>query len=128
LALFDDDFTAVDDMLADAFFSTVEIHRGANSTAGVTAEAVSRDYELTDEEGIITIAHVRDYVIDVADYVIDSSIVAPRIGDRIKETIPATTGDVHVFEVMPLATRPCAEWSTTQKPQWLIHTKLVGTE
>ena len=128
MGLFDDDFNAVDDMLADVFFSTLEIHRGASSTTGVVGEAVSRDYELTDEEGMVTIAHVRDYVIDVASYTIGGSLVTPRKGDRIKETIPASTGTVHVFEVTPLPTRPAAEWSTTQKPQWLIHTKLIGTE
>jgi len=30
--------------------------------------------------------------------------------------------------VTPLATSPAAEWTTVQKPQWLIHTKLIGTE
>ena len=122
---FDDDFDAVDSMMSDIFASTIEVHRGSSSTTGITSQAVSRDYDVQDTEGFISVAHSRDYVVDVADYVIDSAIVAPRKGDRIKETIST---EVHVFEVLPLGTRPCAEWSTTQKPQWVIHTKLVGTE
>ncbi|MHB8953563.1 MAG: hypothetical protein ACYC4U_11385 [Pirellulaceae bacterium] len=125
MATFDDDFAVADAAFAEAFGDTVSIHRGALSTAGVTAEATSRDYEVNDTDGFITTIHSRDYVIDVAEYQISAAVVQPRGGDRIKESIGGTT---HVFEVTPLTGRPCAEWSATQKPQWLIHTKLIGTE
>jgi len=122
---FDTDWDAVDDMLAEVFGSTVSIHRGATSTSSVTATAVSRDYEVENADGIITVANLRDYAVDVAGYTIASSAVVPQAGDRIKESIDGTT---HVFEVMRLPGRPAAEWLGNQKPQWLIHTKLVGTE
>ncbi len=125
MPVFDDDFAAVDAMLAEVFGGTVSIHRGTLETTGVTAEATSRDHDVEDIDGLVTIANVRDYVIDVADYTFSDDIVTPRNGDKIKETIGETT---HVFEVLPLANRPSVEWLGNQKPQWLIHTKLIGTE
>lgn len=122
---FDDDFAAVDAMLAEVFGCTVSIHRNTASTTGVTAEAVIRDYEIDEQEGFAATIQSRDFVIDVSDYRIEATAVQPRSGDRIKETIG---GVVHVFEVMPLGSRPCVEWIGNSKAQWLIHTKLVGTE
>jgi hypothetical protein len=125
MPLFDADFAVLDGLFSEAFGGTVSIHRGASSTTGVMAEAVSRDYEVNDTGGFITTIHSRDYVIDVADYKISAAVVQPRAGDRVKEPIAGTT---HIFEVTPISGKPCAEWSATQKPQWLIHTKLIGTE
>jgi hypothetical protein len=125
MGAFDTDFDAVDAMFAEAFGGTVSIHRGASSTTGVTAEAVSREYDVDDTDGIVTTIHGRDFVIDVASYTIAAAVVQPRSGDIIKETIG---GVVHVFEVTPVTGRPCAEWVGNQKAQWLIHTKMIGTE
>lgn len=125
MGLFDTDFDAADAILAEVFGGTVSIHRGTTSTSAVTAEAVSRNYEVDDEEGFAVTVHARDYLIDVADYLFDSTVTQPRAGDRIKESIGGTT---HVFEVMPLGSRPCVEWIGNSKAQWLIHAKLIGTE
>lgn len=125
MGTFDDDFNTVDDIFAEVFGGTVEIHRGASSTTRVTAEPIVRDYEVIDSDGIVTTVHVRDYVIDVANYQIATLVTDPRDGDRIKETIG---DDVHVFEVVPIADRQCREWVGMSKPQWVIHTKFVGTE
>lgn len=125
MGAFDDDFAVADELFAEAFGDTISIHRGVASTTGITAEAIQRDYEIFDMEGFQTTAHLRDYVIDVGDYVLSGSAVTPQIGDRIKETI---SGVVHVFEVVPLGRKPCYEWAGMKKPQWLVHTKLAGTE
>lgn len=125
MGLFDDDFAACDAMLAEVFGGQVSIHRGVLSTPDVTAEPVAMSYEVIDDEGGATTVQSRDYVIDVADYVFSGAPSQPRSGDRIKDSIAGTT---HVFEVMPIGNKPCAEWSAQTKPQWVIHTKLIGTE
>ena len=125
MGMFDDDFSACDAMFAEVFGGEVAIYRGVASTTGVTAESVAMSYEVTDSDGFITTLQSRDFVIDVAEYTFNSSPTQPRAGDRIKETI---AGTIHVFEVVPVGNRPCAEWSATNKPQWIIHTKLIGTE
>lgn len=125
MGMFDDDFSACDAILAEVFGGQVSIHRGSSSTTGVTAEPVAMPYEVADAEGFMTTVQSRDFVIDVADYQINSTPVQPRAGDRIKESIAGTT---HVFEVTPIGNRPAAEWSSIHKPQWIVHTKLIGTE
>lgn len=125
MGVFDDDFAAADDMLAEVFGGAVSIHRGSISTSDVMAEAVSRDYEVIDSEGFLTTVHSRDFVINVADYQLQSTVQDPLAGDVIKETIDGT---VHKWQVLPIGTRPAREWVANQKPQWLIHTKLIGTE
>lgn len=122
---FDDDWDAVDGMMAEVFGDTVSIHRASESTSGVTAEALSREYEVIDTDGVVTVVNVRDFVINVEDYTFGGTVTDPRSGDRIKQSIAGTT---HVFEVMPIASRPSREWVGNQNPQWMIHTKLVGTE
>ncbi len=125
MAVFDDDFAVVDGLFAEAFGGSIAIHRGDNATTGVTAEVVSREYEVVDSDGFVSVVNIRDYVINVADYQISSTIEDPRAGDRIKETIGGTT---HVFEVAPLGSRPAREWVGNKNPQWVVHTKFIGTE
>ena len=125
MGLFDDDFAAVDGILAEVFGGAVSIHRGSISTPDVTAEAVSRDYESVDADGFATVVNARDYVVNVQDYRLGSIVTDPRAGDHIKEVIGGIT---HVFEVLPVANRPAREWVGNHHAQWLIHTKLIGTE
>lgn len=125
MGLFDDDFAACDAMLAEVFGGKVSIHRGSLSTSDVTAEPVAMFYEVADSEGFLTTIQSRDFVIDVADYLFNATPVQPRAGDRIKESIAGTT---HVYEAAPIGNKPVAEWEGSQKPQWRIHTKFVGTE
>jgi hypothetical protein len=122
---FDTDFEAVDDMFAEAFGGTVSIHRSVYSATGVIAEAVSVDYEVFDNDGLVTVVNARDYVIAVEDYTVNGEIADPLAGDLIKESIDGTT---HVFQVLPVGSRPAREWLGNQRPQWLVHTKLIGTE
>lgn len=124
MGAFDDDFNVVDGLFAAAFGDTVSLHRGTSSTTGVTAEATMQDYEVMDDD-VITVVQSRDYVLDVGGYQFSGAVEQPLAGDQIKEVIDGMT---HVFQVMPVGTRPHREWVGTHKPQWLLHTKYVGTE
>jgi len=90
----------------------------------VTAEVVNDDYESFEAYGSETVAKSRSFIFDIADYKINGVVVTPASGDQIQETI---AGIVHTFEVMPIGSSPCYEWVGTQKPQWKVHTKFVGT-
>jgi len=124
MGVFDTDWNAADDMFAEVFGGTVSIHRGALSTSDVTATVEEMNHEIDDMDGVVVVARLYDFAIDAADYTFASVTQTPREGDRIKKDIGGTT---HVFEVVPLAFRPCVE-PNLEKAQWLIHTKLIGTE
>jgi len=122
---FDDDWNASDDLFAEAFGGAVTIHRGPLSESLSDVEATNQDYDVDDLDGNITVLRLRDYIFDVADYAFAGTTTTPREGDLVKEDIGGTT---HVFEITPAPGRPCAEWVGTQRPQWKVHAKLVGTE
>jgi hypothetical protein len=120
---FDSFWALADETLADVFSSSITYYRGVNSVS-LTAEAALRDHPVVDVDGIVTSVQARDFTVAAADLVISGSIILPRSGDRIYETIGATT---HIWEVVPVGKRTCYEWADTQKATWLIHTKYVGT-
>ncbi len=117
---FEDDFKVASDLLAEVFGTTVTITRSAVTTASVTAESYTHEFQVQSEDGFGTILHVRDFVIDVADYTHAGSAVKPRAGDVITETIAGTE---HEFTVAAPPGMPAAQWTDTDGGKWVVHTK-----
>lgn len=98
--------------------------RGASSatipaTVGKTVFQVARAY------GLFERTESRDYLVAVADLVLDGAPAIPRQGDRIKE---GTEGGVEVYEVMAPGGEPHYRFSDPHRQVFRIHTKHIGTE
>ncbi len=101
---------------------TISYSRGIGSVS-ITATAAMHQYEVVDQDGLPTQFLSRDYLVQAADLVIDATTIAPRIGDRISETIGSV---VNVFEVMPIPGKKECEPEDPDGVLLRIHTKKVG--
>ena len=115
----DADFAAADEMFSEAFGVSVTYVRGVGETE-LTAEVQLQDYDIGGPDVAATVVQSRDYLLSASDL-----SLTPRPGDQIKETIG---GVVKLFEVMPIAARPCWQWTDSQDRKMLVHTKYAGTE
>jgi hypothetical protein len=121
MAVFDTDFTAVDDMFAEVFGDTVDYYRGALS-AEITVEPITLDDEINEVEGFSTGVRRRSYAIRAVDLVIDGVTITPQTGDRIKETIGSS---VLTFELAQRDDRPPYLWSDVRGGSWIVFANLV---
>lgn len=116
------DFTAANDLLAEAFGEQVDlVRKGQADATGVTAQVTSQTYEGEDDQGIGVTFEATDFVLDMDDYDFGSGAVTPRDGDQIKRTINAV---VHTYKVAPVPGRRCCE-PDVDRGEWLIHTKHI---
>lgn len=67
----------------------------------------------------------RDYLIEVAQLVIDDEPIDPVIGDRIEETVCETK---QTYEVVSPNNEGCSRFSDNTRTQIRVHTLLVGSE
>jgi hypothetical protein len=111
------------EMLSDLFGDTVAYHREGDSVS-LTAIQSNRLYRVPDVEGFTVEVQVEDFRLVAADLRLSGVVITPRSGDRIRRTI---SGVVHVYEVLPLANRPCFE-HRVGSALIDVHTKFVGTE
>lgn len=103
---------------------SVTYSRGVQSVS-LTATVELHDYQIINDEGLATSIVSRDYILHAADVVISGSVVAPRVGDRIAETVGGT---VCTFEVLPPGPGfKEYEPLDTDRTLLRVHTKLVGT-
>ena len=100
----------------------VVYHRGISSVA-ITATATMHEYEIVDDEGFGIVMLSRDYIVHVADLIINSLEITPRAGDRITETIH---GVACTFEVMSLGQKHEYEPFDSDGLMLLVHTKKVA--
>ena len=102
---------------------TVTYTRGASSVS-LTAAVSMHEYQVIDTEGFETQVVSRDYFLMAADLIIGGSVVAPRAGDQITESIG---GIDQTFEAMNLGDSGPA-WNEADPDGTLIvvHTKRVG--
>ena len=112
-------FAVADVLFEEAFGITVVLVRRKVESQPVTAQVVMRNYDVL-TEGVPTVVHARDYLIARAAYDFGNGPTDPQAGDRIKEVIH---GQDRCFELLPLGTRPAAEWADANGQNWLIHTK-----
>lgn len=106
-------------MLAGNAGQTVTYVRGDDETELVAVLGRS-PFEQTDEYGVIHEIHARDFLIQVADLVLDGVATLPRAGDRIRATIGGVSG---VHEVMAPGGEPPWRYSDAFNRTLRIHTK-----
>lgn len=115
-------FDVASPRLEDMLGGVVTISRGELSTADVNAAWLDEGAEIQTitQMGVKTSFIDREWVIDQADYVIDSVAVDPAAGDRI------TDSDSTVWEVMSQPNMPAVEpYGGNQ--QWLLRTKRIAS-
>lgn len=76
-------------------------------------------FEQPDEYGALHRIEARDYIINVADLILEDEQVLPRSGDRITD---ATV----VYEVMAFGDEPPWRYCDAHQKSIRIHTKKVG--
>jgi len=81
--------------------------------------------EMDDGHGATIVVERRDFIIPVADLVLDGERVKPQAGDQIRETVDDV---VHVHEVMGAGKEPLALYADAYKLTWRVHTAQVDTE
>lgn len=99
--------------------------RGNQSvTLTATIGRTRRDQQTHD--GVITKREVRDYLIDVADLVIDGQQVIPHIDDEIREE---SAGTIFVYRLSsPGGDEAEFRYSDRHRVTWRIHTQLIGEQ
>ena len=103
---------------------TVEYLRGGSSVE-VAATVGQTTFEQADEFGGIQRLESRDFLIRTAELILDTELVLPQAGDRVRETV----GDqVFVYEVMAPGSEPPFRYSDPYRKALRIHTKHVATE
>lgn len=115
--LFQDAASWLSDQLADADGRSVVYKQGAGNLS-VTAVPRDATYEVVNGEGVNTEIQSRDWII-LASLL---SSITPRPGDRIEETVGAST---LIFEVMPLENMPCVEWHDSSGIMLVLHSKRI---
>jgi len=95
--------------------------RGTDESEPILGVPVQHEYEVIDEEtGLPTRVISYDWRFVAAELVLADEPVTPRKGDRWKANIG---GDEEIYEVMPIAKRPCFERADASGVLLLIHTK-----
>lgn len=75
--------------------------------------------------GMVSSFESRDYLIDVADLLIDDVLSEPRPGDRI---IEGPLDDGVVFQVATIPGGTCWQYADAYRNKFRIHTKYVGRQ
>lgn len=87
-------------------------------TCTPTAVVGKTTSDSTDDDGTTVTVKERDYLIAVADLVLNSVPIRPEPGHKI-------TDQGAVYEVLPLAGRECYSYSDPDRTTYRIHTKQV---
>lgn len=102
---------------------TVAIRRAEYTTEEVTAIVGSSRFEDASAEGLKVRVRIRDYLVDVADYVINGVAVEPQPGDEILQELD---GQTRVFEISsPGSSEPPWRYSDSLQTRYRIHTREV---
>jgi hypothetical protein len=101
-----------------AFGVSVYFVRGGLFTPAFTARRGDREHVAIGDDGIEITITMRDFMLPVADLLIDGDLIEPRTGDRILE------GD-ETFEIQPPdQTKPSVELQAGGI-EWVVHTKRI---
>jgi len=103
---------------------SVTYHRGPDQVS-VTAVPGQQRREINADFDQRLEAKRKDFLIDAADLILNSVVVTPARGDRIKQIDGSTT---YVYEVRPDGTDPAWRWSDRHFRRRRIHTLFIGTE
>jgi hypothetical protein len=103
----------------------VVVYQRGESSIEVRASLGRSEGEQEEGNGLITRFESRDYLIDVADLLLDDVLSEPLAGDRIIEG-PLEEGKV--YQVAPIPGRPVWEYADAYRNKFRIHTKFVGRQ
>jgi hypothetical protein len=81
--------------------------------------------EQEESNGLITRFESRDYLIDVADLLLDDLASEPQVGDRI---IEGPVGRRQGLPGRPDPRPPCWEYADAYRNKFRVHTKFVGNQ
>ena len=109
--------------LKDSSGVTVTFYRGTESVV-ITATPVQKDYTVPLETGGWMNVTSRDYYFAAADVIISGSVVKPRQGDRIIETIG---GVEYSYTILSFGSMPACEWRDQDGVGLIVHSKLTKT-
>ena len=101
----------------------VTLHRGDLTTDFVaTIGSTRRDQQ--NNNGFVTRVQIRDFLIDVADYILDEDVTAPQIDD---ELIEIQADRAYVYRLTsPGGTEAPFRYSDRHRITWRIHTELIS--
>lgn len=108
-----------------AYAASDVLYVRAASSATVKATIGRQIFEVDDGNGLFTRIETRDYLILVADLILDDVPLTPAVGDRILE---GDQGTAVVYEVISPAGLPHWQWSDPARLTYRVHTKYVGTQ
>lgn len=103
---------------------TVVYRRNQYASGNITAVVTRHEYPVLDDGLQLTITR-DDWLFVASDLLIagtGSEPIEPREGDEIIETLG---GQELIYEVLPIADRPCFEWMDTFRKLILVHSKQV---
>jgi hypothetical protein len=105
--------------------SGVSYARASVGSVNLLATNAKKVYEVDAGDGSVISIESHDYLITVADLLINSIPIFPKPGDQITDA--NMSGTPAVFEVMDLSrAKPCYEYSDDWRQTFRIHTKFVG--
>lgn len=100
---------------------TITIKRGSNLTLNVVVTlGFTGEQNFEGEAGFAFGTEFRQYLIDVADYVVDGEVVEPEMHDEFIEVI---NGKTVIFEVLQDGGATEADHDDTNRTFWRVHTK-----
>lgn len=102
---------------------TVTYSRGPLDSEPITAWMAEHEYEVLNEEGFLANALYYDWTFIASEILIRGSLIVPRDGDRITETVNSVAV---AYEVRPLDNEPCFKRLDTGGHMLLVHTRLVS--
>ena len=101
------------------------LYRRGTDEKEVQATIGKTEFEQVDEFGIVHRTQSRDFLVRAIDLVLNNAVTLPKAGDRVRETVGATT---FVYEVMAPGSEPPWRYSDAYRKTLRIHTKHVETE
>ena len=109
-----------------AFMTRTVTYERGNDAVDLPATVGQTDFNLTDDYGAAIRYVSRDFLIAVADLVLNGTPTEPKRGDRIRETVGGVT---HVHEVMgPGGSDADWRYSDPHRTTYRIHTKRISQE
>jgi hypothetical protein len=99
----------------------VQYRRNQFVSGDITAVVTHHEYPVIDDGLQLTLTR-DDWTFVASELTIDGVAIEPREGDEIFETL---NGVELVYEVLPVADRPCFEWMDTFRKLILVHSKQV---
>ena len=104
---------------------SVVYHCGDNEINLTKVGRGSWIFKFQDEHGTTKRIETRDFLIEVAQLLVDDEPIEPVIGHRIDVTVGETT---ETFELVSPNNEGCSRFSDNTKTQIRVHTLLVGSE